>query len=421
MGGSRLLTHAVGGIEAIAISIGYIRVVTIFTRILSRRKNPLPFKDNDFLSYEDYRCLRIVILITPSVSASFVHVSVAVVRPGRSGGRKVDRSAIYATPEQRIKATVGYLGASYDVPSLVEKLLHQLASKQTIVVNVYDTTNISAPINMYGPNATDMAISRIAKVEDDYREMMELKVRAEAADVAKSQVKILPLSNTVLPSDFPSSSSCSIPLLLLVNILSYRSYGAIGRAVSVNCRKLANCCQLVATANLLFALFPAGLGGEDSFCHFGSSSKDRWFLDLNQEPQELAEVPAEEVPEPDLDPYNERDPDRIQAILHSQLLEKINVKENEIRGLLEGIVRKEIGKQRISSDHFDFRRLDKFFAEFIRDHSSPKKNPDDLRAKHELLAKLFTNLNRKREVFYEFQNIIAKTLLDFIRRENNNP
>ncbi len=32
------------------------------------------------------------------------------------------------------------------------------------------------------------AISRIAKVEEDYREMMELKVRAEAADVAKSQV-----------------------------------------------------------------------------------------------------------------------------------------------------------------------------------------------------------------------------------------
>lgn len=32
------------------------------------------------------------------------------------------------------------------------------------------------------------AISRIAKVEADYCKMMELKVRAEAADVAKSQV-----------------------------------------------------------------------------------------------------------------------------------------------------------------------------------------------------------------------------------------
>jgi hypothetical protein len=31
-------------------------------------------------------------------------------------------------------------------------------------------------------------MNRIAKVEDDYSEMMELKKRAEAADVAKSQV-----------------------------------------------------------------------------------------------------------------------------------------------------------------------------------------------------------------------------------------
>ncbi|XP_054818633.1 histidine kinase 2-like isoform X2 [Prosopis cineraria] len=145
-----------------------------------------------------------------------------------------------ATPEQRIEATVGYLGASYDVPSLVDKLLHQLASKQTIVVNVYDTTNAFVPITMYGTDVVDTgllhisnldfgdpmrkhemhcrfkhkpplpwtainasvgvlvitlllghifyaAISRIAKVEDDYRQMRELKFRAEAADVAKSQ------------------------------------------------------------------------------------------------------------------------------------------------------------------------------------------------------------------------------------------
>lgn len=145
-----------------------------------------------------------------------------------------------ATPEERIEATVGYLGASFDVPSLVEKLLHQLASKQTIVVNVYDTTNASAPIKMYGPDITGAgevhisdvdfgdplrkhemhcrfkheprlpwsaittsigvaiivclvshifyaALNRIEKVEDDYHEMRELKVRAEAADVAKSQ------------------------------------------------------------------------------------------------------------------------------------------------------------------------------------------------------------------------------------------
>ncbi|KAE8695289.1 Histidine kinase 2 [Hibiscus syriacus] len=145
-----------------------------------------------------------------------------------------------ATLEQRTEATVGYLGASFDVPSLVEKLLHQLASKQTIVVNVYDTTNASNPISMYGTDVIDTgllhvsnvdfgdplrkhemhcrfkqkpslpwtainasigvlvitllvghifhaAICRIAKVENDCRKMMELKARAEAADVAKSQ------------------------------------------------------------------------------------------------------------------------------------------------------------------------------------------------------------------------------------------
>ncbi|KAK8937314.1 Histidine kinase 2 [Platanthera zijinensis] len=145
-----------------------------------------------------------------------------------------------ATPQDRIDATVGYLGASFDIASLVEKLLQQLASKQIIIVNVYDTTNFSFPITMYGPDVFDRgevhistvdfgdpmrshsmhcrfkhgppppwsaittalgvavivllvghifnaAINRIEKVEDDYHEMRELKVRAEAADVAKSQ------------------------------------------------------------------------------------------------------------------------------------------------------------------------------------------------------------------------------------------
>lgn len=157
------------------------------------------------------------------------------------------------------------------MPSLVEKLLHQLASKQTIIVNVYDTTSQQAPIKMYGADVADAgmlhispldfgdptrkhemhcrlgscisskgltkkqlvfpviscilmcrfkqkppppwpaitasvgvlvitlllghifhaAINQIAKVEHDYREMMELKHRAEAADVAKSEVNVM--------------------------------------------------------------------------------------------------------------------------------------------------------------------------------------------------------------------------------------
>ncbi|XP_023514626.1 histidine kinase 3-like [Cucurbita pepo subsp. pepo] len=145
-----------------------------------------------------------------------------------------------ATPNERIQATDGYLGGVFDIESLVEKLLQQLASNQTILVNVYDTTNQSHPISMYGKDVSEdglqhvsplnfgdpdrkhemrcrfkqkqpwpwLAIStsigiliialllgyifhatlnRITKVEDDYHEMMELKKRAEAADVAKSQ------------------------------------------------------------------------------------------------------------------------------------------------------------------------------------------------------------------------------------------
>ncbi|KAK6116602.1 hypothetical protein DH2020_049708 [Rehmannia glutinosa] len=145
-----------------------------------------------------------------------------------------------ATPAERIQAAAGYLGGVFDIESLVEKLLQQLASKQTILVNVCDTTNISHPISMYGSNTSSdgmhhvsalnfgdpfrkhemicrfkqkqpwpwfavstsigiliiallvgqifyATVNRIAKVEDDYHEMMELKKRAEAADVAKSQ------------------------------------------------------------------------------------------------------------------------------------------------------------------------------------------------------------------------------------------
>ncbi|CAI9093171.1 OLC1v1028604C1 [Oldenlandia corymbosa var. corymbosa] len=145
-----------------------------------------------------------------------------------------------ATPDERTKATNGYLGGVFDIESLVEKLLQQLASKQTILVNVFDTTNHSNPISMYGSSVSNEGLehvstlnfgdpfrkhemrcrfkhkppwpvqamvtsfgilvivllvahifqatmNRIARVEDDYHEMMELKKRAEAADVAKSQ------------------------------------------------------------------------------------------------------------------------------------------------------------------------------------------------------------------------------------------
>ncbi|PNY08619.1 histidine kinase 3-like protein [Trifolium pratense] len=145
-----------------------------------------------------------------------------------------------ATPNERIQATDGYLGGVFEIESLVEKLLQQLASKQTVLVNVYDTTNRTQPIPMYGSDVSGdefyhvsflnfgdpfrkhemhcrfkqkppwpwmamgtsigilviallvghifhVTVNRIANVEDDYLKMIELKRRAEAADVAKSQ------------------------------------------------------------------------------------------------------------------------------------------------------------------------------------------------------------------------------------------
>lgn len=55
-----------------------------------------------------------------------------------------------------------YLGGVFDIESLVEKLLHQLASKQTILVNVYDTTNQSDPISMYGSNLSDDGLEHVS-------------------------------------------------------------------------------------------------------------------------------------------------------------------------------------------------------------------------------------------------------------------
>ncbi|KAJ7294616.1 hypothetical protein O6H91_Y244600 [Diphasiastrum complanatum] len=146
-----------------------------------------------------------------------------------------------ASPEERINKTAGYMGGAFDFESLVENLLRQLAESQAIIVNVYDITNKSNPLVMYGPNTSigttvshisklefgdplrkhEMrcrfykqppvpwsaittstgilvivllighilyaAVNRIEKVEEDYRKMEELKLLAESADVARSQ------------------------------------------------------------------------------------------------------------------------------------------------------------------------------------------------------------------------------------------
>ena len=42
----------------------------------------------------------------------------------------------------------------FDIESLVDKLLHQLACKHSITVDVFDTTDPLNPISMYVSNST---------------------------------------------------------------------------------------------------------------------------------------------------------------------------------------------------------------------------------------------------------------------------
>ncbi|KAH7842216.1 hypothetical protein Vadar_002742 [Vaccinium darrowii] len=77
-----------------------------------------------------------------------------------------------------------YLGAVFDIESLVEKLLHQLASKQTILVNVYDTTNSLHPITVYGSNVPHHGFQHVSALNfgDPFRKH-EVRCRMVDHDV----------------------------------------------------------------------------------------------------------------------------------------------------------------------------------------------------------------------------------------------
>ena len=66
-----------------------------------------------------------------------------------------------------------YVGGSFDVESLVENLLGQLAGHQAILVNVYDITNSTNPLIMYGNQNEegDMSLVHESKLDfgDSYR------------------------------------------------------------------------------------------------------------------------------------------------------------------------------------------------------------------------------------------------------------
>lgn len=177
------------------------------------------------------------VLTTPFRLLGSHHLGVVLTIP-------VYKSKLPSTPtiQQRIEATAGYLGGSFDVESLVDNLLGQLAGNQDIIVNVYDVTNSSDFLIMYerqyqGGDMSLVHLSKldfgdpsrkhqmtcryllpaspswsaisnsslmfiigllggyilysaglhIVKVEDDFHEMQELKTQAEKADIAKSE------------------------------------------------------------------------------------------------------------------------------------------------------------------------------------------------------------------------------------------
>lgn len=66
-----------------------------------------------------------------------------------------------------------YIGGSFDVETLVENLLGQLAGNQAILVKVYDITNSSDPLIMYGSQYEegDMSLVHESKLDfgDPYR------------------------------------------------------------------------------------------------------------------------------------------------------------------------------------------------------------------------------------------------------------
>ncbi|KAJ1382071.1 Signal transduction response regulator, receiver domain [Sesbania bispinosa] len=122
-----------------------------------------------------------------------------------------ERSSINATPNERVQATDGYLGDGfYHVSSLnfgdpFRK--HEMHCSNSCNISSLEFFYLELSVQAEPPwpwlaittsfgilviallvgHIFHATVNRIAKVEDDYHEMMELKKRAEAADVAKSQ------------------------------------------------------------------------------------------------------------------------------------------------------------------------------------------------------------------------------------------
>ncbi|MBA0548965.1 hypothetical protein Golob_020027, partial [Gossypium lobatum] len=105
-----------------------------------------------------------------------------------------------ATPELRIEATMGMYGTDvtdtgllhvssldFGDPLRKHEMHCRFKQKPPLPWTAINASLGVLVITLLVGHIFHAAISRIAKVENDYREMMELKARAEAADIAKSQ------------------------------------------------------------------------------------------------------------------------------------------------------------------------------------------------------------------------------------------
>lgn len=85
----------------------------------------------------------------------WVHILVLILISGSSPLKPGTHAyALIFMYSDQIGCRCRYLGGVFDIESLIDKLLHQLACKHSITVNVYDTTDPLEPISMYGSDAT---------------------------------------------------------------------------------------------------------------------------------------------------------------------------------------------------------------------------------------------------------------------------
>ncbi|KAG5037905.1 hypothetical protein JHK82_018721 [Glycine max] len=115
-------------------------------------------RENIFMA----RATRKVVLTSPFNLLGSHHLGVVLTFP-------VYKSKLPPKPtmEECIKATVGYVGGSFDVESLMENLVGQLTGHEAILVNVYDIKNSTNPLIMYGNQnkEDDMSLVHESKLD----------------------------------------------------------------------------------------------------------------------------------------------------------------------------------------------------------------------------------------------------------------